>query len=121
MNSGRKGLQIMRNKIARIVYTALALAPVFIFMSMAPSAQPRILACIPTPTPSPTPTPTPAPVDSSLSLASGWTRPEAPTNLTATLDPTSPSRMIHLAWEDHSAKESGYLVERSGGRPPLVV
>jgi hypothetical protein len=67
-----------------------------------PSATPMPTAT-PTPAPTPTVTPTPIPLN-------------APSNLTATVS----SRNGILRWQDNSANETGFIVERAASNRPTV-
>lgn len=51
--------------------------------------------------------------------ASGWTAPNQPTGLRVTAEAMGTGRQMALTWMDNSARESGYVVERSasGGAP----
>jgi hypothetical protein len=71
-----------------------------------PSATPTPTA---TPTPAPTPTVTPTPSPTPIPL-------NAPSNLTATVT----SRSGILRWQDNSANETGFIVERAASNRPTV-
>jgi hypothetical protein len=71
-----------------------------------PSATPTPTA---TPTPAPTPTVTPTPSPTPIPL-------NAPSNLTATVT----SRNGILRWQDNSANETGFIVERAASNRPTV-